>query len=234
MTSVEFPNTFYTFSNSLRQNTRLAITEYGPGDTTTHYFVGIDDGNYTTAQLVSDIQAQLPSGYSITLGPRTNKITISNNNPSPKLFTLSFSETPHLNPNGNGIGYNLGFIETSYSDAYSYTAESVPDTIQDRYVYLVINDYSLISHPIFGQTFLRAFAKITLTGVKNDIVFDNNYTNSSTKIYYFQQPTNVTKFEIKFIDVYGNLLDLNGANVSITLEVEEVLDSTVYENLIQL
>ena len=43
-----------------------------------------------------------------------------------------------------------------------------------------------------------------------------------------------TKFEIKFIDAYGNILNLNGGHVSITLELDEVLDSGIYENMLQL
>lgn len=237
ITSLEFPNTFYTFSKETRQNTTFSIVEQVPSGggnytNTVYEPILIDDGNYTPAELVSDIQAKLPSGYTITLGPRTNKIIIANGNVSPNTFTISFSPTPNLNPNGNGIGYNLGFYQTSYSGSTSYTAETVPDTIQDHYVYIIINDYNLINHPVYGQTTIQAFGKITLSSGKNVVIFDNNYTNSSSKIYHFQQPTNVTKFEVKFIDAYGNILDLNGANVSITLELEEVLDSSIYENMI--
>jgi len=221
ITTLEFPNTFYTFSASTRSNTTFSI-----GTNT----ITIDDGNYTISELIADITAKLPVGYTIALGPRTNKITIT----GPSAFNLSFPSTKNLNPNGNGIGYNLGFLLTNYSGSMSYTAEAVPDTVQDHYVYVVINDYNLIKHPVYGGTSVQAFGKITLQTGKNTIVFDNNFSNSSSKIYHFQQPTNVTKFEVKFIDTYGNVLDLNGANVSITLELEEVLDSGVYENMLML
>lgn len=221
ITSLEFPNTFYTFSSGTRGNTTIIING-------TMYT--ISDGNYTLSELISDIQAVLPVGYTITLGARTNKITIS----GPSAFTLNFPVTANLNPTANGIGYNLGFLLNSYSGALSYTAECIPDVIQDHYVYIVINDYNLISHPIYGGTNIHAFGKITLQTAKNTTVFDNNFSNSSSKIYYFPQPTNVTKFEVKFIDAYGNVLDLNGGNASITLELEEVLDSGVYENMLTL
>ena len=235
ITSIEFPNTFYTFSKSTRNNTILSVQTIGGVATPP---IKIDDGNYTPAELVTDIQSKLPAGYTIALGPRSNKITITGQSG----FTLSFPSTPNLNPNGNGIGYNLGFLQQTYTTTssnynpttFTYTADTVPDTIQDHYIYIVINDYNLIKHPVYGQTSIQAFGKITLPGVKNTIVFDNNYTNSSSKIYHFQQPTNVTKFEVKFIDAYGNVLDLNGANTSITLELQEVLDSSIYENMLML
>jgi len=227
ITTLEFPNTFYTFSSSTRNNTIFSVQTVGEP---ANMPIIIDDGNYTISQLVTDIQALLPVGYTITLGTRTNKITIA----GPSVFTLSFPSTPNINPNGNGIGYNLGFLQTIYANSTSYTAETMPDTVQDNYVYVVINDYNLIKHPIYGGTSIQAFGKITLQTAKNTVVFDNNFSNSSSKIYYFQQPTNITKFEIKFIDGYGNVIDLNGANVSITLELEEVLDSAVYENMLML
>jgi len=236
ITSLEFPNTFYSFSAS-RGNTQF---------TTNTGLLGLltwtlPDGNYTIQQIVTNLNTQFASTtLSISYNSNTNKVSFSSTDVN---FSFGFNLS-NTGPNGNGIGYNLGFLQSSYTPSsanYSwdgtnatYTAETIPDTVQDPYVYIVINDYTLIKHPSYGQTSIQAFGKIILQTAKNTTVFDNNVTNTTSKIYHFQQPTNITKFEIKFIDTYGSTLDLNGGHVSITLELDEVMDSSVYENMLQL
>jgi hypothetical protein len=207
--------------------------------------IRLPEGNYTITDLVAAIQTQLTSsGYTITYNSVAHKITIS----SSTSFQLNFNGTPEAptntttSPHENGLGYNLGFLQMSYtsplfdsvSNKYYYTAECVPDVIQDTYIYLAINDYNLIEHAVYGQTFFSVFAKITLPTAKNTVVYDNNYTNSSSKIYQFNQPTNVNRLTIKLLDAFGNILDLNGGNFSMTLELEEILDSSIYEKMLEL
>ena len=245
LTSMEFPNTFYVFEYATRENTVFSIVEQTPDNGLVYDYphppIIVSDGNYSTADdLVGDIQQLLPiDKYEIKRNPRSNLITISSiyiypGETSPRTFTLEFPSTPTVNPNGNGIGYNLGFQQLKYTGQSSYTAETVPDVFQDTYVYLSINDYNLIEHPEFGQNHFEAFAKITLPASKNTIVYDNNYTNSTSKEYHFQQPTNINRLEIKLLDAYGNTLDLKGASFSMSLELQEVLDSGVYEKLLEL
>jgi len=243
ITSLEFPNTFYTFSAS-RGNISFTTQPSGLFGLTTWT---IPDGNYTIQQLVikfNDLFTAAGRSFQFSYDPNSHKVSLSGPGSD---FSFNFSISTS-GPNGNGIGYNLGFLQSVYdvttpsptrvyntgTNTTTFTAELIPDVIQDTYVYVVINDYNLINHPIYGQTTIQAYGKITLQVAKNAIVFDNNFTNSSSKIYYFQQPTNVTKFEIKFIDAYGNILNLNGGHVSITLELDEVLDSGIYENMLQL
>jgi hypothetical protein len=164
---------------------------------------------------------------------KNNENIVSISNSIPEIFTLTFPTTTS-NPNENGLGYNLGFLKTKYLNASSYTAETVPDVIQDTYVYLAINDYALMETPSFGNTYFNALAKITLPGAKNTVVFDNNYTNSSSKEYHFQQPTNINRFEIRILDGYGNQVNLKGASFSLTIELQEVLDSSIYEKMLEL
>lgn len=246
LTSLEFPNTFYTFEAATRENTIMTIQTAGAGGIGgASEPVLVSDGNYATvADLVGDIQALLPAHYTIALHPRTNKITISTTyvypgETLPRDFRIGFPSTPGKNPNSNGIGYNLGFLNTDYiGPAYDtvlgkyFTAETVPDVVQDTYVYLSVNDYNLVEQPVYGQTHFNALAKITLPGAKNSIVYDNNYLNSSAKEYMFHQPTNINRLEIRILDAYGSQVDLKGASFSMTLELQEVLDPSIYEALL--
>lgn len=217
LTSFEFPNVFYTFS-AVRGNTTLYI-DGAP--------ITIPDGNYSIDDLITTLNNHLPAGVTVQYSSVTNRVTFS----KASSFNLSFS---NIAPIGNGIGYNLGFTNFNYSSLTSYTAEYLPDVIQDTYVYLAINDYNLVEHQEYGQTHFDAFAKITLPTGKGAVIYDNNYSNSSTKEYHFPQPVNISRFEIKVLDSYGQVLDLQGANFSMTLELQEVIDSGLYEKMREL
>lgn len=232
VTSFEFPNVFYTFSKS-RNNISFQVDD-GNG----YKLVTISEGNYsTTALLAKTIQdtmnttTGLNSAYTVKVDSITGKLSIADTNNHN--FDILFPTTTN-NPSQNGIGYNLGFQTTSYTYQSTYIAECFPDVIQDTYIYLSINDYSLVEHQEYGQTHFEAMAKITLPSTKNTIIYDNNFINSSSKQYHFYQPTNLTRFEIKLIDAYGEILDLQGSNFSMTLELEEILDSSIYEKMLEL
>lgn len=232
LTSFEFPNVFYTFSNA-RNNISFQVDD-GQG----LYTVTISEGNYSNiGALASKIQdamnstTGLNSAYSVKVDPISGKLSISDTNNHN--FNILFPTTTN-NPSQNGIAYNLGFQTTSYINQSSYIAEYLPDVIQDTYIYLSINDYNLVEHQEYGQTHFTAFAKITLPSTKNTILYDNNFINSSSKQYHFYQPTNLSRFEIKLIDAYGEILDLHGSNFSMTLELQEILDSSIYEKMLEL
>jgi hypothetical protein len=227
LTSMEFANTFYTFSDA-RGNTTFSITV---GATT--YPIRIREGNYTPSTLGAEIAGQIvsvPGMVSFTYDIPTHTFRFVGAVGSIITFPTSTS-----NPYGNGIGYNLGYKSTSYTlpGGTFIDSDVTPDLIQDTYVYLQINDWNLLEHQQYGQTFFSVFAKIQLTGAKNNIVFDNNFTNSSTKEYVFPQPVNLQRFEIRMLDAYGNTLDLRNGSFSMTIELQQVDSSAVYEDLIK-
>lgn len=247
LTSLEFPNTFYSFSQ-LRGNTSFTLTITGNPPAT----ITIPDGNYQNSNtvltldpstLIATIEDYIQNtlgfaAFSIDYDPVTHRITFSY--PTDP-FTITFP-TSTSNPYKNGIGYNLGFYQTTYSSTFTpapitlhqIVADVPPDVIQDKYIYLQINDWSLVHHQDINQTSFPAFAKIQLPGTKNTMIFDGNYINSSTKEYFFQQPVNIQRLEIKLLDAYGNVLETDGDNWSMTVELRQVNDSSTYEALTQL
>jgi hypothetical protein len=244
MTSMEFSNSFYTFS-AKRGNTIFYITL--PSDLTTKYTITIPDGNYLDYTIFANaVQSALntptPSyavtlAFTVTYEPISHTIIIAE--PS-NGFIITFPNT-ETNPYGNGIGYNMGFLNTTYSATLSPTfgdyrvaSDQAPNIFQDTYVYLQINDWNLVEHQVYGQTYYSVFAKIQLNSAKNTIIYDNNYSNSSTKEYVFHQPVNISRLEIRILDAYGNTLDLRSSNFSMTLELQEVNQSSVYEKLLEL
>lgn len=242
LTSFEFPNTFYTFSNS-RQNKTFNVTV---GSSTK--LITLNDGNYLQTgsdklidytALCNLYQASLTlafpaESFTVVYNTSSNRIIIANTNP----FILSFAPVitvPNLgltSTNQNiGIGYFLGFQQYQYSGSNSYTSEFCPQIIGDSYIYLSINDWNNVEHQNYNQTNFYVFAKILLTGGKNSLIIDTPVTNPTNKEYHFIQPTNINLLQIKLLDAFGNIIDLEGANISMTLEFNEILNLALYEKM---
>lgn len=202
----------------------------------------------TVAAVAEGLTAQvlLPSGIT---GPVSNSLAIVQDTQTLKLtfsfgwrFDLQFPETKDAFTK-NGLGYNLGFYNTmlNYAEAdlsipprWSITAETRPDVIQDRYIYIVINDWVHVHHQYPDQTELTAFLKVPLTAPKFTVQYDNTELDTITKEFFFPQPVNIQKLEISLIDQYGSLLDMQGGSFSMSLAINEILQSNIYEKLLQL
>lgn len=241
LTSLELPNTFYTFSNS-RQNKTFSVTVGGITKEVT-----IQDGNYLQSgsnvlidytALCFDYEAALNlafSNFDVTYNTSTNRITISNtNNP----FTLTFAPINSLVRYGitstnqfNGIGYFLGFQAYEYSGSNSYTGEFCPQLIGDSYIYLAISDWDNVQHQDYNQTNFYVFTKVLLPTGKNTVIIDTPISNPTNKEYHFIQPTNINLLQITLLDAFGKVIDLGGANISMTLEFHEILNLGLYEKL---
>jgi len=248
LTSVEFPNTSYEFDSNVYVNTSMNVTISSTTNTIT-----IANGNYTTVALFTTaLQTALNTAFggtnfTVACDPTSNKITIAN---SSSAFTMRFVTSltnssgqviTSQNPYANGLGYHLGFSNNLdyngnpvYTGAQTYTAEYVPTIVSNNYVYLSVNDWNIVHHQNFNSTRFDAFAKILLTSPKNTLFFDTLSSNSTTKQIFFQQPVDITKLDIKLLDSYGNQLNLRGGDFSITLEIEQILNMSLFEKLREL
>lgn len=242
LTSLEFPNTFFTFSNS-RGNNTFTVTV---GGVTKRVF--INEGNYLVSgsKEIIDVAAlalafqtglvfAFPSeSFLVSYGATPTRVTISNGN----IFTLTFSTTSSILNGGitaknrnNGVGYFLGYQNYQYSGSNSYTGEVTPQLIGDAYIYLAISDWDNVKHENYTGTNFLVYAKILLASGKGSMVFDTPITNPTSKEYFFSQPLNISVLQIKFLDSFGTIIDLDGANVSMTLEFSEILNMNLYESL---
>jgi hypothetical protein len=274
ITSMCFPNVFYTFSQA-RENISFDVYNHSvpPLKVGT---ITISEGNYkTVADLITEIRQYLiavPSDvlpnpitfpFDIDYDALKNKIRIfRTDNLS---FGLDFTPATIKEPYNNGIGYNLGYEQLRYGNvpiilgqppAVALTtgsatitnpsppppttlvtvsqavAESFPDIFGDSYVYIRLNDYDVIEHQNFKQTFFPVFAKILLPfNTKNQLINDIDLLNVVQRQYNFLQPTNIQRITVTIYDAYGRIIDMKGANFSFTLEIEEVLNPALYEKL---
>jgi hypothetical protein len=210
----------------------FTITSFVPGTSITY----VNASGVTES--ATAIATATVTDYLVDYNSITNKFRIYS--PNELEFSLSFTPPTIREPFNNGLGYNLGFERLQYPDPYlglninqkTYIAESFPDLYGDSYVYLQINDYAVIEHQDFRQTFFPAFAKIMLPfNSKNQVVQDIDLLNVVQREYNFLQPINLQKLSIKLLDAYGNTIDLKGANWSFTLEIQEILNPSLYEKL---
>jgi uncharacterized protein YicC (UPF0701 family) len=103
----------------------------------------------------------------------------------------------------------------------------------DDYIYISINDYSTVVPQTINDTYFTVFAKIPVTVDKGQIIFDNDSNNSTNKTYRFLLPSNLQQLEIQLLDRAGQELTFDG-NFSMTLEVEEILNQSLYEKMREL
>jgi hypothetical protein len=147
-------------------------------------------------------------------------------------FFINFKDSIFSNRDTNwGLGYNLGFRNYETPTGMSQTADYLPDVVDSNYVFLSLNpDWRVVEHNQPDSTQTSAFAKIIIDVPKNDIVYDNG-GNTITKTYYLRQPTNISVFNVSILDEYEQYIQLEGGNISLTLEVTEVLHSSLYETM---
>jgi hypothetical protein len=126
-----------------------------------------------------------------------------------------------------GLGYYLGYREKSYSNQTTLESEGLLDIIGEKYIFLQIGEFSnfesIYQHSLLPETI---FAKLLLTGTKYSLQYEVE-ANSITKKISFEQPLDIESFRMKVFDAYGNTIDLHKSNYSLTLEVEQIIDSNL-------
>jgi hypothetical protein len=228
LSSIELPNTWYDFS-ATQENTNFTVS----GAQCT-----ISDGNYSSTALASAITAAVSAraGFSMAVGFNsvTGKCTLSAATPfsldfTPQITsgTCCVTRDANVRPFDTGLGSYLGFISNIYTNASSYTSESITNTWgNNNYVLLNLEKYEAIDHVSFNGTASPAFAKIVVSSSKNSVIYADG-ANTITNKVVFPEPENISVIKLKLTDCYGRPLNLYG-NFSFTLEMQEVVSSKLY------
>jgi hypothetical protein len=239
LSSVELPNTWYAFSDK-HGETSFTVNHNGSNSV-----VSISEGNYPHPDLLAlAVKNSLVSqagmtDASVNFSSNTGKITIENTAGTPSGFSLHFGaavscgsalppESSSYRPYNGGLGYLLGFTAQNYTGNATYTGEYIVDTLRDNYVLLQLPELEMMMDSFtYGNTAIRAFAKITVDVDKNALIYVDA-GDAITRAITFPQPTNIAGFRVKLVDAYGLPIDLM-ANFSFTLELQEVVSTKVYE-----
>jgi hypothetical protein len=206
--------------------------------------------NNAYSSMFPDLSFSLADGYcTISNSSTTQAYTINLTPESVGIYPPYFStlgamlgyynyiyqiQPANLNPPLPPCNFGCGQISacTTYG---SIISENKVDMNADPYIQLVIEDWENIYQQDGADTYYSVFQKIPIVNVpKGDVIYDVQYINSISKKYNFQQPENIRYLEITLFDMLGYELLMPGVDWTMTIELEEVLNSSLYDKLREL
>ena len=229
LTSMEFPETIYLLSDKKKTN-RMFIRE---DNTCLEELIVIPEGKYDSESLPFALQdainTTLSSGarFTVMVDSITGKTTIANTENTFSVYFMSDLDTNAVL--SKNIGWLLGYRNSHYTNVSNLVSESIFTPIPLQYIYFVLNDFSISNSntimAIFGDTYVEKniLAKIPVAVDNFQVLFDNNSDLISKKREYFG-PIDISKFSVKILDHYGEVVDINNMNYSFTLELDVAYD----------
>jgi hypothetical protein len=155
----------------------------------------------------------------------------------PNYLRTNFSDyyyTPNTLDYKQLFGWILGYREPLYTnvveDEFGYTyykSESVLDLSGPKYLFLIIDDFNksvnvnFLTASVKGLLSDNIIARISQKGQLFSIQSQNDFSVYSEPRYYYG-PVNINKLQIKLIDEYGRLVDLNNKDFSFTLRLTTI------------
>lgn len=199
--NVIIPYSFYNINSSNN------ILKYNLIGTEQQFTVTVPQGNYNINQLLAYLNANMGNDMSITYNSISNKVTFSNN-----VNTFALIHTELLR--------NLGF-----PDGYSsfYVTSVTPDHCVNLYTVTNINlETNLMTYNITNITNQRTntaiLANIPVVTNPNGLIFYENLSQYKTNLYVGE----MNFLNIRLLDNKGKLIDMNGCDYTITLQIDSV------------
>ncbi len=232
--NIEIPITFYNISSNLGNNTfTLKILQ-------NETQIIIPDGQYTDSELVTKINnliatAGSPFSTFISVSITDKKTTISNTGSNS--CTITFDSRPDSNPCDSlmsRLGWKLGYRKKSYEIAqiYSEVSESFVDLTGPRYLFLILdeftngNPHSFLSlsktSQLSSQQILARIAINYQTNPFGSILSAERYNYALSDTRRYSNEVNLQRLNIRLVDEFGNIMDLNGTDISLCLELEHL------------
>jgi hypothetical protein len=249
LASIEIPNAWYLFSSAKKNNIfKIDITVNK--DQKEEFTIIIPSGNYDYESLenylnenyfykseeetllkyikfsINDID--LKSSFEIFFEEEEEEEDIS--------FSLHFMEDINQNIM-NTFGWALGFRLGNYLNINDkIISEGLYDGGGDRYIYVSINDYQYNDNNFntvcFDKSILNedVIAKIPMVNGKLCLIIDD-VDNPLTKTRRYNGPVNISRLQVKILDKFGCVIDLNHMDFSFTLEMEVLYESFNFKNV---
>ena len=249
LVSIEIPNSWYLFSDKKKNNKFQIVmqTTIDKRDVNECYDIEISEGNYncetlqeylnTTYFYESDVDTLLKHiKFSINPYSFKSSFEVVNNDIDKISFSLKFAD--NINQNiMNTFSWIIGFRLGNYLNIDTcITSESLFDAGGDRYVYLCINDFQYNNNTsnvvYFDKSSLNeeVIAKIPMINGKLSLIVNDNNNNLS-KIRRYNGPVNISRLQIKILDKFGSVIDLNNMDFSMTLELEILYENFNFKNV---
>jgi len=245
--SLEIPNAWYLYSHIQKNN--IFQIEIKTNIDTNLYNIVIPDGNYdceslqyylnTTYFYESSLQSNLKflKFYIDNVSLKTRFEIIETDNLFTE-FSFSLKFVDNINQNIlNTFGWSLGFRLANYCDIKEkIQSEALFDGGGDRYIYVAINDFQYNNNTLntvcFDKSILNedVIAKIPMVNGKLCLIIDD-VDNPLTKTRRYNGPVNIARLQIKILDKFGCVIDLNHMDFSFTLELEVLYESFNFKNV---
>jgi len=169
-----------------------------------------------------------------------NEKSIGPNN-TPNYLRNTFSQyyyIPNVLDYKQLFGWVLGYREPLYTNTIEdlagytyYESESVLDLSGPKYLFLIIDDFNksvnvnFLTASVKGLLSDNIIARISQKGQLFSIQSQNDFSVYSEPRYYYG-PVNINKLQIKLIDEYGRMVDLNNKDFSFTLRLTTIYSVT--------
>jgi hypothetical protein len=189
-------------------------------------FIKIPIGNYNSQELSSIIQNKInlilnTTNFNVKIDPINNRTYISNNINKFNIYFIT-SETKNKVIYKN-LGWILGFRNIEYINCNEITSEGMFNNNTNNYLYFTLKDNYINNSSEFISVDNNSYnngnilAKIDY----NTNCTENNIT--SIKREYFG-PIDIKKIEVKLLDKYNDLIDLNMMDYSFIINFELIYD----------
>jgi hypothetical protein len=228
LSSLEFPCSYYTFSDHLKNNV-LHIVE---NTTNLSANVVLPEGNYSSGQdfadtLTNSINTALNASarFTVSFDEIKGKITIAN---TTYAFTMNLLTVSNMKLY-NTLGWIMGFRNNNYSGLLFYTGETILSLSTIEYIYFYLNDYHVSNRnsviAIFNDNFLdtNILAKIPINVENfNYLISDNSDFISKERNFF--GPVDIEKIHIKIYNKYGDILFINNMDFAFSIECKILYD----------
>ncbi len=201
LVSMVIPYSFYNI------NSTNNVFTYSLLSTGLSYSRTIPVGNYNINQITAYLQANMGNSMSVSYNGITNKITFSNSSTS---FTLVYNEFAKV----------LGFV-TPTTNIYE-TSKTAPYCVNLYTIYninvetnLLTYNFCNVPNETTSQTILASIPVITQP---QGLISYENKSQYKTNLYVGE----LSILAIKLRDNRGNLLDMNGCDYTMTLQIDSV------------
>jgi hypothetical protein len=151
-------------------------------------------------------------------------------------FSLKFSQGINQNIM-NTFGWIIGFRSGNYINIdESITSEGLFDAGGDRYIYVCINDFQYNNNALNMVCFDKStfsedvIAKIPMINGKLSLIINDN-NNPLAKVRRYNGPVNLSRLQIKIVDHFGTVIDLNNMDFSMTLELQLLYENFNFKNI---
>jgi hypothetical protein len=130
----------------------------------------------------------------------------------------------NITPLASKLGWNLGFIKSTYKDATTYTADTCINLQTIKYMYFAVEDFFNNSNHSFINVFQKSLtnpsilARISMPTRTADLPV----IVSEPRKYF--GPVDIQRMRIRLFDEYGRTLYMNSSDYSFCLSLKMMYD----------